>query len=385
MKSFGRNTSHRGGVHLKSSLRVLVDARKYFGGGIGVYVQNLVHGLLEKKVVVGLIVRADDAAELDRSQPELLQSVRVHIDDAKPYSFNEIFLLAKRLPLHEYDVFHTPHYILPFGIKIPSVVTIHDIIHITAGEKFFYPMVARKLIRSAIRRASLVVTVSEASAKELRKHFSIDVNNKLIVVPNSVGRNFDRGAVLSAGAGDYLLAVFSNLKPHKGFNELLLAYEKYAYDESESTLPLVLAGQGVAHLREDDFPKKLRRFIKVAGAQSSGGLRDLYKNARALLVSSFAEGFCLPVLEAHTQGTPVLIRPVEAPAELLLNADVQCSDFSVQAFHEGIKEILAKPLDRNALLSEFNAQVADRYSLAGTSNQMVRGYEKILSQEGCGV
>ena len=137
-------------------IRLLLDGRKLRDGGIGVYTENLIAGLLEVGGVSITVLYTDERC---RTAPYASQ-VQWLWDPARPYSLDELFSLASRIDFSRFDIFHTPHYMLPYRIPIPTVVTVHDLIHITHPEKFWYPSVAKLLIRSAVRRADGVLAVS---------------------------------------------------------------------------------------------------------------------------------------------------------------------------------------------------------------------------------
>jgi glycosyltransferase involved in cell wall biosynthesis len=55
----------------------------------------------------------------------------------------------------------------------------------------------------------------------------------------------------------------------------------------------------------------------VKGSVSEADLMDTYRNAVALVVPSLKEGFCLPVLEAHAFGTPVIAADISTLQEVV--------------------------------------------------------------------
>ena len=161
-------------------LRVLLDARKLGDGGIGRYTENLIAGLCDNKAVdLTVLCHPDRAAQFRE-----VSSISCLTDSATSYSVDEYFRLAKRIDWSKFDLYHTPHYTLPFGIPIPTVVTVHDLIHIEQPQKWFYPLIASKLIRSSLARSSAVLTVSEASRSSIERFYPRS-KNKVRVVPNA--------------------------------------------------------------------------------------------------------------------------------------------------------------------------------------------------------
>jgi len=342
------------------ALRVLIDARKINDGGIGVYTRNLIIGLLaQSSVEITLIGRREEISKYDWSK-----WVDILEDGSRSYSIEELLLLGRRIDCSKYDLFHSPHFTLPFGIKIPCVVTVHDLIHVRYPEKRFYPWIAKPLIKSAIKRASRVLTVSQATYADLvglAPQSSVELAEKLRVIPNAVDPYFVKK--VAAGIEDvsdylashfglrgrYLLCVLSNAKPHKAARDLIEAFsavKELAFSpdfkrnpktrrlaRALADLKLVFVGKGSESLVSDVFQKEPDG-IFYYGMVQRDELAYLYSGAQALVVPSMAEGFCLPVLEAHAFGTPVICRPVAAILELLGPQDFVARDFSIAALQD---------------------------------------------------
>lgn len=344
-----------------SRIKILIDARKLGDGGIGTYTDNLIAGLVANPAAKVSIVSTRERA----SACSWFGEVEMIEDHARPYSLDEMFRLARRVPFSEFDVFHSPHYTLPVGVGIPSIITLHDLIHISHPEKRYYPLVAGSLIRWAVSRATRVITVSNATFEDLGR-FSGRRDRlaaKVRVVPNALDPCFlpraDSLDHLSSRfhiRGRYLLAVCSMLKPHKGLIDLLqafsalLQYAKCNPSDDElhrqvADLKLVLVGQGIERMVETGKLLDLAggvRGVHILGSVSKHELASLYAGALALVVPSRAEGFCLPVIEAHAMGTPVIARPVPAVKELLCEGDEICADFSIDALRDGMIRFLGR-------------------------------------------
>lgn len=329
-------------------LKVLVDARKLGGGGIGVYIDNLITGLLSNGGVQPTVIVNSQTELHTRGYGEL----EVIEDRAKLYSLDELWGLPRRIDLSSFDLFHSPHYTLPFRLPIPSVVTVHDLIHITHPERFYYPFVAKRLIRSALKRATRVLAVSNATAHSLTVLMP-RAKEKISVVPNALDPFYlietgTHGDDVVQGGKPYFIATFSNIKRHKAIEDLLGAFVALKARGAREGDPLafllreiqlVLVGQGTDALRGSG---KIPEGVTIAGAVSTRELHALYAGGTGLVVSSLAEGFCLPVIEAQACGTPVVVRPVPAVLELMTTNDYVCKDMSVESLTDGMYEFLKK-------------------------------------------
>lgn len=366
-----------------TSPRVLIDGRKLGDGGIGVYISNLIEGL----VALGG-VRITVLADRDK-RSVLPSSERVEwvFDPAKPYSLDEYFFLPRRVDFSRYDIFHAPHYSVPFGIPIPTVVTIHDLIHITHPERFFYPHIARPLIRSAVRRASAIITVSRDTRDQVIRRMRAPAKD-VRYIPNAIAPFLASSPdpIRVARSNDYFLAVISNTKPHKGIPDLLAAYRGFVERQrrtrrTQRVPTLKLVGFGAAKMLQDKLYEAMLSGVtgvEVVGAVDSGTLRGLYAGATALVVPSLAEGFCLPALEAQSVGTPVVCRPVAAIEELLTEQDIIADDLSARALEMAMHEAVARQSEERRSIPEHLA----RFSLDEVASQTLDLYHHVLAKEG---
>lgn len=363
-------------------LRVLLDARKLGDGGIGVYITNLICGLA---VTEGIDLTVIVSGGRENLIPKNAK-VKVLIDKAKSYSLDELFLMPRRIDFKNYDVFHTPHFPLPYGIPVPTVLTIHDTIHLTHPEKLFYPTIAKYLLRSSMQRAAGVVTVSQASKRSLIS-LCKDVVSKVRVIPNAIGPNLSTNNINNIGDESgldfpYILAVFSNRKPHKGFNDLIEAFK--AAQVSIGNMSLVLAGSGISTAHKD-----ISENIKFVGEVTDTQLQNLYSGARFLVMPSMMEGFSLPVLEAKSQGTPIVSRPVPAVCELLDDNDYLCSDMSVAALSaglvEGVRRFDSANKDRQSRTRIDSNDLLEKYSINNTTAQIIEVYRSVSCDSSIGV
>lgn len=314
------------------SVSVLLDARKLGDFGIGVYIENLILGLLDLQIrkcadlklsilVPPYFIEAAAPIWVQELAAKLDPYIKMIPEPAKKYSFDEYFLMAKRQEklLDLVDVYHSPHWTLPFFLKCPAVVTIHDIIHVTRPENIYHRLFAKSLIASAVKRASHIISVSEGSAHKLVEIVG-DFSTPITVTANALQQGFEvksKGEVkrflakYNFNGGKYCLFV-GNDRPHKGFVELLEAW-KILINENDSGIDvpaLVVVGD-----RYDDQVKRLvseyglESKVFFVGWQDKSDLVYFYNGAKLVIVPSREEGFGLVALEALGCGVSVVCTP----------------------------------------------------------------------------
>ncbi|MEZ4754190.1 MAG: glycosyltransferase family 1 protein [Bdellovibrionota bacterium] len=375
----------------EKSLKVLLDARKIGDGGIGVYIENTARGLRQY---------TDIDPTLLITTPELLEKLQwlkdfeVITDRSSSYSLDEYFSLGKRIDFSPYAVYHAPHYTLPFRVPIPKVVTVHDLIHVTHPERFYYPYLAKTMIKSALKRADRVVTVSRASAYELEKLAAKKIDNKLVTIPNVVNPDLkprkDATDFVSKRFKldtPFFLIVASNLKPHKGIKDALKAFSNLKrtcknFPELKSCLDikLILVGFGAEQIAKSNEYLNLigsQKDVHLLGRVNTQELIALYGAAQALVVASTAEGFCLPAIEAHAMGTPIVCRPVPAVKELLTSVDVCCESFEISALEKGMRDILVR-IESGGVLTEAERLInLQQFDIEVVSQRLAKLYHEI--------
>ena len=318
---------------------LLIDARKILDGGIGVYTQNLISDLIVSGAQIALIGDNDTLMQFP-----WFSAVAVVQERARPYSLDEMLLMPRRVPFSRYSLFHSPHYTLPLFIPIPKVVTVHDLIHCTHPEKTYYPIIAWSAIASAISRADAVIAVSEATARQLTQSFPFPLlkPRHIAVTPNRLADTFRRDELEPVAASSpYIFTSISQAKPHKGLLDLLQAFASAQESRSPNSPAVILriGGFGAERSRQSAQVAAIiegRNDIEFLGALTAEQLITHYRQAIAVAIPSRTEGFGFACIEAHSQGTPVIMRPVPALLELRTERDVVAADFSVSALAQAL-------------------------------------------------
>ncbi len=373
-------------------LRVVLDARKLGDGGIGVYIENVIRGLDSAAggaAQVTAIVSPDRRACL----PEIQHGARLQVveDAASKYSLDELTKMPRRInnELRQADVFHAPHYTLPYSLGIPSVVTIHDIIHVTKPDSLLHRLLGSFLIRSALKRATAAITVSEASAQEIKRHFG---KSDIGVVYNALRDEFfathQNGnssneicfvhPALEAGeqtsnTSAFLLFVADN-RPHKGFDVLYRAWLKLRVQYPD--LRLVVVGRGFENIVATHHAAAETGAIIQLPSLHARELRGLYAKARAVVVPSYEEGFGFIPLEALASSATVVSRDLPCIREVCGGAPVYFAD-DLELFDVLATVLAAGPELMLESRRELGRERSQDFRLHTFGEQILAVYEKV--------
>jgi glycosyltransferase involved in cell wall biosynthesis len=346
-------------------MRVAIDARKLHDFGIGTYIRNLLRHLarLDRESEFVLLVGEPDmdvASQLGRN-------FRTVLETSPNYSLQEQVRIPWALRREQPDVFHAPHYILPIGVRCRSVVTIHDCIHLMFPQYLPNRMAyayARASMWSAARKSARILTVSEASKRDILHFFRVPPE-KIEVVYNAIDERFwsrpDEGDVSRVRERYQLTSRFvlyvGNIKPHKNLVRLIEAFDlvrKRGLDD----VKLLIIGDEISKLpalRRAVHGHKLHKEVRFLGYVRDETLAILYRLASAFAFPSLYEGFGLPALEAMASGTPVVTSNVSSLPEVAGTAAVLVDPYDVDAIADGLIRVLtdtrlASELSRRGLV-----------------------------------
>lgn len=202
---------------------------------------------------------------------------------------------------------------------VKAVFFVHDLLPITYPE-FFPPAEARRherRLRVLARRSAGVIVASEATRDALGRHLrSLGATvPPICVLPLPVADAFT--APDAAGPplpkGDYFVSV-GTIEPRKNQLLLLNVWRELAAEYGPRTPSLILVGaRGWDNENVVDMLERCRGiqpYVTEVSGLSTPALRHLMSGARALLMPTLAEGYGLPVAEAHAVGVPLIVSNV---------------------------------------------------------------------------
>jgi glycosyltransferase involved in cell wall biosynthesis len=211
------------------------------------------------------------------------------------------------------EILHANCYQAPEAGSAKLVFTVYDMsfwIHpeFTTEEN---RLVCQEGTLEAISRADGFVFISQSTRREFERIFPgfCDRQNVAASVAPLASRFPSVSEPYSVIPSGGWLAVGS-LEPRKNYGTLLDALENY-WERSQVRRPLVLAGGSgwkSEGTRERMLELEGRGLVRYLGYVSEERLRKLYGESFALVFPSHYEGFGLPIVEAMSQGCPVITR-----------------------------------------------------------------------------
>jgi glycosyltransferase involved in cell wall biosynthesis len=367
-------------------MRVAIDARKLHDFGIGTYIRNLLRQLARidsstEYVLLSAQADQDVAAQLG-------PNFRSVLEPSPNYSLREQIHIPWVLRRERPNVFHAPHYVLPAAVPCPSVVTIHDCIHLMFPQylpnKAAY-LYARATMWAAVKRSDCILTVSEASKRDILHFFNV-APEKIVVVYNAIDDHFwltppdeEVAHVRERYQLDHQFVLYvGNIKPHKNLVRLIEAFDQLRRSGLEE-LKLLIIGDEISKLpslRRAVHGHKLHKHVRFLGYVSDSTLRVLYRLASVFVFPSLYEGFGLPPLEAMASGTPVVTSNQSSMPEVTGDAAMLVDPYDVDSIVDGMRRVLTDP----ALAAELRLrgpQRAREFSWASSVEKTREVYERV--------
>ncbi len=344
-------------------MRIGLDIRKYHDFGIGTYIRNIVEAFLRNAEIDPVLF---GGRSLQREIPGAMNKGTFVADESGKYSLTELFALSYKANRRHLDLYHAPHYTLPVGLRCPSIVTIHDIIHLRLRQYFSAAQraYASVMIGHACRNSDAVIVDSHFGKEELLRVFRIP-ERKITVVHLGVERMFLEPVAPETlsefrrknGITQPYILYTGSLKPHKNVITLFRAFQQLV---KRHAIQLVLAGEGMANnemLRSFVHNNGLSGAIVDLGKISKDELPTVYQSAAVVVLPSYYEGFGFSMVEAMASGVPAIGAQAASITEIVGDAGILFDPHSVAELEGAIERVLTDTVLRNSLVHKGRARV----------------------------
>jgi glycosyltransferase involved in cell wall biosynthesis len=282
--------------------------------------------------------------------------------------FHKVFPSAWRsswvtgdLQKQQIDLYHGLSHEIPVGIQktgIPSVVTIHDLIHERHPEQYnpIDVKIYSRKFRYACQHADKIIAISNQTKADIIEFYKIPADKIAITwqscdpafavrIDDTEKEDIKKAYGLPA---EFFLHVGSIIERKNLLNmckaQLLL--------KDELNIPLVVIGSGGKYKQQvKDFIKEQgleQRIIFLSENKNYTGdpasrkpstLAAIYQSAIALIYPSFYEGFGAPVLEALWSRLPVITSNVSCLPEVAGDAAFYVDPAQPEEIAAGMKKI----------------------------------------------
>ncbi len=256
----------------------------------------------------------------------------------------------------------------PFSPGCPVVVNLLDAIRwVVPGYRLPYPY--DWLERRAVRRADLILTLSESARQDIARVLSIPrerIRVTYLGAPPLDPESTPPDAEPTAKQPYFLFV--GGTEKRKNLSTVLDAFK--AIDGYE----LRVVGQNTPSAVHD--ARCEQSGVRWLGYVDEQELVELYRHATALVFPSRYEGFGLPVLEAMARRTPVIAANASSIPEVARDAAILIDPDDVAALSEAMRRIAEEPGLASRMVQR-GVEVVKSFSWDETARATVAAYDKL--------
>jgi glycosyltransferase involved in cell wall biosynthesis len=280
-------------------------------------------------------------------------------------------------------------YSLPAFIKVPSVVTVHDVYF--ARQPQHYERLQRLQLSfrvpRALKRARRVIVPSSFTREDVLDLYDVEEGN-IRVIPHGVSARFctlPESELAPVRAkyglpGSFVLYVGA-IQPRKNLVRLVIAFGALSKD-LRHTYPLIISGKKgwlYRDLERAAQPLIEEGTLRFLGYAMDEDLPQLMNLATVFVFPSLSEGFGFPAVEAMRCGTCVMAGRAGSLPELVQDGGLLVDPLDVDQLQAGLKQLLENAGMRNRL-SDRGRTLAQAYTWERTAEQTAQVYQEALNE-----
>jgi glycosyltransferase involved in cell wall biosynthesis len=301
-------------------------------------------------------------------------------------SFWRSYWLGKQLLRDGLDLYHGLSNEIPFdmpGQRVPSVVTIHDLIFLRFPE--WYPPIDRKIYSRkaafACSHADRIVAISRQTRSDIIQYLGTP-EEKIDVVYQGCDPGFCREwtgsekleIIRKYQLPDTYLLYVGTIEPRKNLLQVIKSLHLGKLD-----VPLIVIG------RTTPYIKQIRQYMAEHSLKHIVFLQDIpnddlpgiYQQAGAFIYPSRFEGFGIPILEALFSRTPVITSRGSCFDEAGGPSSIYVDPDNTEEMADAIKRLL-ESVDLRAEMKEKGYEHARKFTDEIIANNLMEVYRKVL-------
>ncbi len=238
-----------------------------------------------------------------------------------------------------FDIWHSSNQVsryYPSSANVKVVLTIHDLNFLI--EKQHRPSRIKKhleRIQQRINKAAAIVCISHFVAAQVRDFLNVEGKNMAVIYNGCTIKEYPEFNNPNYKPSKSFLFSIGTVLPKKNFHVLPALLKENDYE-------LVIAGNlsdqnYIAQIEAEALRLGVSDRLKILGSVSDEDRYWYYKNCKAFVFPSIAEGFGLPVIEAMYYGKPVFLSTHTSLPEIGAEAAYYFHSFEEQEMQQTLK------------------------------------------------
>ena len=278
-------------------------------------------------------------------------------------------------PLRNLDAFHGMAEWLPRSLKIPKIITIHDM----RGIRNEKDMDANCIDQyQALKDNSVAIATDSHYIKSQILERLLDVEpSRITVIHLACSRHFR--VIETCEKKDQILYV-GVITSNKNLLRAVMAFDVIRNQYKETRF--IVCGR----VGEEKYFQEIMRYIngkpglseriQWLHAVDNDALVTLYNESRLCILPSVYEGFGLPVLEAQACGCPMLCSSIGVLSEIGAQGALYCDPEDIESIAEAIKRLLGCGTLQKELIQKGLKNI-ERFSWEKTAREYVEIYRRV--------
>ena len=373
-------------------MKIGVDIRtlSFRKGGISQYTYNLLKNMacIDSRNTYYLFNYNKSQFEWDNFKGNMKEIVVRLPQRYNLKTFWENLLVPSVIRKYGIDVWFSPDFTIPRFLRIPTVVTIHDLIF-----KNFHDIEHNKASRQmaskvdyVIKSAYRIIVPSLYTREEVLKEYEVE-DHKIVMIPEAAEERFheiDDPDILSTVSSrygirfPYILFVGETSK-RKNLFRLMKAYHLLKKEDRAGNRKLVIVGKRTIDteniIREADR-LGLAEDILFTGYVPNEDLPFIYNGADVFVFPSLYEGFGIPLLEAMQCGIPVVASQATSIPEVVGEGALLFNPNNVKEIAKRIDQVINKKIDVDALKEKGKRQ-AEKFRWENAALQTIGVFNRL--------
>jgi glycosyltransferase involved in cell wall biosynthesis len=216
------------------------------------------------------------------------------------------------------------------------------------------------------------VAISDYARSQVLRWTHASDWQRIHVIRCGVGGTFLERSRVAAGSDGRLVSI-GRLDEQKGHRVLLGAAEQLAREGLEFELAVIGDGPLRGELEQLVHERGLARHVRMTGWAPAAEVARELDRSRALVLSSFAEGLPVVIMESLALGRPVVATDVGAVSELVRTGETGwlAPPGSSEALADAMRHALAaEPAELDRMGAAGAALVGERHSAAAEAARL---------------
>ncbi|MEH1847912.1 MAG: glycosyltransferase family 1 protein [Nostoc sp.] len=246
----------------------------------------------------------------------------------------------------------------------------------------WYKAMSRRILRGL--QSCAVVFYSTAEVKRQIEHYQLVESSRLVYTPLGIASEFsitpekvsiaDEEILKQIGETPFLLHVGSCI-PRKRIDILLQVFAQLQAIHPQLQLVKV-SGEWTPIQHQQIAQLNIKNSITHLQNLQRTTIAALYRRASAVLLTSEAEGFGLPVIEALACGVIAVVSDIPVLREVGQEAAIYCPTTDVSAWVKTVEQLLLNPTSAPDINLRLNQ--ANKYSWSAHAQIIAQSYLKLI-------